>query len=307
MPSISIGSIHSASEAADPGLAAQACDPRAVKKIAGSDVLQLSDASGRRLGEIRFEALFGAEPLTHATQNEFKADLCRDTARLEQWALDHHWLIAPARSALKFRVVVSERFKISKSLVPAWSGHPGHMEFPTWRVVARKAAIAHELAHVFFPNGNRLLAEGLAVYLQAAIGGNPAFPNFGRPLHDQVRSQLCSMAPEISHGDSTSLDSIRFFELDAIATPRPLTLRVGNEFYGEDPHGQMHLYPIAGSFIQFLIERYGVDAFRQLYERSPLLPLQQNSGLPDRWSAIYSRTLDDLAQEWKTLIAIMDN
>ncbi len=41
------------------------------------------------------------------------------------------------------------------------------MEFPAWRVNAGKAAILHELAHVFFPNGNRFLAEGLAVYLQA--------------------------------------------------------------------------------------------------------------------------------------------
>jgi hypothetical protein len=33
------------------------------------------------------------------------------------------------------------------------------MEFPAWRVMAGEAAIMHELVHVYFPNGNRLLAE----------------------------------------------------------------------------------------------------------------------------------------------------
>ena len=64
------------------------------------------------------------------------------------------------------------------------------MEFPAWRVEARKAAIAHELVHVFYPNANRFLAEGFAVYLQDEIGGNPAFPNFGRPLHALVLERL---------------------------------------------------------------------------------------------------------------------
>jgi hypothetical protein len=89
----------------------------------------------------------------------------------------------------ELRVVVSDQYQISKSLVPAWSGRAGQMEFPSRRVIAREAAIAHELIHVFFPNGNRFLAEGLAVYVQTAIGGNPAFPNFGKPLHELVREQ----------------------------------------------------------------------------------------------------------------------
>ena len=56
------------------------------------------------------------------------------------------------------------------------------MEFPAWRVLARKAAILHELVHVFFPSGNRFLAEGLAVHLQAEIGGNPVTRSSGRRL-----------------------------------------------------------------------------------------------------------------------------
>jgi hypothetical protein len=176
------------------------------------------------------------------------------------------------------------------------------MEFPLWRVLARKAAIAHELVHVFYPNGNRFLAEGLAVYLQAAIGGNPAFPNFGEPLHENVRRRFQEMAPAISRGDKQSLEHIHLAELDAIATPSPLTLRVGREVYGEEPRGQAFIYPIAGSFVQFLVETRGMDMFRALYRQTPLVPLAQNAGSPERWLDVYDAALNGLEHEWKAMI-----
>ncbi len=45
-----------------------------------------------------------------------------------------------------------------------------------------------------------LLAEGLAVYLQAEIGRNPAFPNFGWPLHALARELM----PENGAGISSA-------------------------------------------------------------------------------------------------------
>jgi hypothetical protein len=176
------------------------------------------------------------------------------------------------------------------------------MEFPAWRVVARKAAIAHELVHIFFPNGNRFLAEGLAVYLQAEIGGNPAFPNFGRPLHELARELLQDMVPEIALGDPRSLDNIHLAELDEIATPGPLELRVGRDFYGEEARGQAHIYPIAGSFVQLLIDSRGLEKFRTLYLRTPLVTVEQNAGSPDRWADVYNLSLAALADEWKSMI-----
>ena len=182
--------------------------------------------------------------------------------------------------------------------MPAWYGHAGHMEFPAWRVIARKAAIAHELAHVFFPNGNRFLAEGLAVHLQAEIGGNPAFPNFGMPLHELALKNLRNMAP----GDPRCLDLINLADLDALATPGPLELRVGAELYGEEPRGQSHLYSLAGSFARFLIEMHGMDRFRALYALSPLVPLQQNAGTPGRWMDVYGVSLATLQDGWTSLL-----
>ena len=177
------------------------------------------------------------------------------------------------------------------------------MEFPSWRVASRKAAIAHELVHVFFPSGNRFLAEGLAVYLQAEIGGNPAFPNFGRPLHELARELLHEMIPAFSPGHPDSLAQLHLADLDAIATPGPLELKVGGDLYGEEPRGQARIYPLAGSFVQFLIETRGLEQFRVLYGRTPLAPFEQAAGSRERWFDVYGLSFTALESEWKSLIA----
>jgi len=160
-----------------------------------------------------------------------------------------------------------------------------------------------------FANGNRLLAEGLAVYLQALIGSNPAFPNFSAPLHPLARERMCEMVGTHAGVRLESAPTPEIFadveltELDRIATPAPLTLRVGVKLYGEEPHGQTCIYPLTGSFVQFLIETKGMDAFRALYLQTPLIPLQQEAGLPKRWLDIYGASLADLERDWKALIA----
>jgi hypothetical protein len=264
-----------------------------------ADARVLMRRNGRPLGTIEFEAPQQGEQLSSERQNEFKSDLCHEVQRLLQWAAERDFSAPQLR---ELHVVVSDRYKISKALVPAWSGQSGRMEFPTRRVIARKAAIMHELVHVFFPNGNRLLAEGLAVYLQAEIGSNSAFPNFGRQLHDCAHERLRDMLLGLPWSNATDLEPLHVAELDEIATPGPLTLKVGSDLYSEEPRGQSHIYPIAGSFIQFLIELRGIDSFRKLYDRTPLVPLQQNAGPPDRWIDVYEVSLADLESEWKSLI-----
>lgn len=264
---------------------------------------QIRASGNNQIIKIDFEFEFVDEragTLTEAKRLEFKDDVSHEIMRLQDWAARQNWVESPVS---ELKIIVSDRCDISKSLVPAWSGRVGYMEFPTSRVVSRKAAILHELVHAFFPSGNRFLAEGLAVHLQASIGNNPAFPNFGRPLHRTVLERVLEMTRPASSGGPPGLGQIRLVELDSIATPSPLTLRVGDEVYGEDRRGQAFVYPIAGSFVQFLIETHGMEKFRALYAKTPLVPLARNGGSPERWLDVYRITLADLENEWKSMIA----
>ncbi len=238
--------------------------------------------------------------LSPAQQESFKSDLRREIAAIATWAHEAGW---PSPPAIDLQVFVSDEYKIPRSLVPAAQGRRGRMEFPAWKVVSGEAAIAHELTHVFFPNGNRLLAEGLAIYLQAKVGGNPAFPNFGAPLHALAHELLREMVPEFAQGETASLEKVRLAYLDRIATPSPLRLRVGRILHDNTPGGQAHLYPIAGSFVQFLIATRGTSRFHTLYEHTPLVPFERNCGAPERWLDVYGVSLADLELQWKSIIA----
>ncbi|HVY56375.1 MAG TPA: hypothetical protein VHA77_00830 [Xanthobacteraceae bacterium] len=197
---------------------------------------------------------------------------------------------------------MSDRYAISRSLVPAWFGQRGSIEFPAWRVAAGRAAITHELVHVILPNANRLLAEGLAVHLQAELGRNPAFPNFGKSLHQVAYQVLRTVVPSFCADDPARCDIVDLAALDSIPVPNPLVLRIGETFCDASPHGQARVYPLAGSFVRYLIDVHGIERFRALYDATPLSPFVCNPGAPERWKEIFGYRLDELAIEWKRLL-----
>ena len=240
-----------------------------------------------------------ASPDHTSAHDEFRGDFLREMHRLDQWSAENHW---SPRDVADLKVRISADYRISKSLVPSWYGETGHMRFPVSRVAARRAAIMHELVHVYFPSGNRLLAEGLAVYLQAVIGGNSAFPNFGRPLHALSALRLQEIAGEAEDVPAPPAGAGHLAKLDAIPTPNPLTLAAGSKRYGEDARGQGVLYPLAGSFVQFLIETRGLVMFRLLYSLTPFVPLTLNGGVPLRWTEVYGMSLATLESEWSALL-----
>jgi hypothetical protein len=189
------------------------------------------------------------------------------------------------------RVSVSGDHEISKALLPAALGHRGVMQFPAREAVLNKAAIDHELTHVFFPNGNRLLAEGFAIYVQTLINSNPAFPNFGMPLNDMVRALFCKQIL----GNLANTDVITQF--DKVSTPSELVFRVIGKDYNNSP---LHTYAVAGSFVKFLIERNsGWDLFHQLYVLTPLIPLDRNEGETARYKSVYNLELSELESQWR--------
>src|SRR5262245_45827735 len=71
---------------------------------------------------------------------------------------------------------------LSMALIPAWRGERGQMIFGAKRVNAGEAATVHEMIHVYAPNANRFLAEGLAVYGHNLLGGHVPTPLSGKAL-----------------------------------------------------------------------------------------------------------------------------
>ena len=162
----------------------------------------------------------------------------------------------------------------SMALIPAWRGERGRVMFPASVVRRSRAATVHEITHVYAPNANRFLAEGLAVYAHEKLSGPIAYPNFGASLH--------TAAAPYSQSDIAALERL--------ATPTRLEL---------DRLAGREAYLVAGSFVRFLIERRGLDTFRSLYAATPLVPGQRNAGAPARWQEIYGTDFGQLLQMWR--------
>jgi len=223
----------------------------------------------------------------------------------------------PYRPRSDFHIFVSEAYPRSKALVPAWLGQRGWMEFPAHRVVAGEASIVHELVHVLFPNGNRMLAEGLAVYLQYKLFPTiPVYPNFGDRLEALVADFLRTNFKDNPHRALWDMD---LDALEKISTPDKLSLRIGRDaVIGAKPGNPdpapdevKAIYAVAGSLVEFLLENLiGDDLltennFGALYKSTPLRPLERDSGDPDRWRACYqadgiSYSFTELGLLWKT-------
>jgi hypothetical protein len=173
-----------------------------------------------------------------------------------------------------FTVEVLDSGGPSMALIPAWQGQRGHMIFRAPAVRRSQAATVHEITHVFAPNANRFLAEGLAIYAHENLAGPAAYPNFAASLHTAARPY--------AQADIAALDRL--------ATPSLLEL---------DRLGGRESYLVAGSFVRFLIEQHGMDRFRRLYALTPLVPRERNAGAPGRWREVYGLDLDQLTQTWR--------
>ena len=162
----------------------------------------------------------------------------------------------------RIQIHVASSYRAAGSLV-ANQGQPGWIQMPLSRV--NSGALLHEIVHNYAPNNNRFFQEGLAVYLQDKIGGNPAFPIFGENLHVLARDGLSTVT------SLRSLNSVRF--------PR----RLGTVMH------ERTAYILAGSFVGFLIEKYGLPKFKNLYET-------------ESYDRVYGKSLEILEREWRSSI-----
>lgn len=166
------------------------------------------------------------------------------------------------------QIHVSSSYRISRALVPGHLGNRGFMEMPLRRARENTGALLHEIVHIYAPNTNRFLAEGLAVYLHTKLAGNLAFPNFGEDLRRLTVRGLSGVE---------SLDA-----LNSVRTPRPLGTVVDEKT----------AYILAGSFVGFVIERYGLAPFRSLYETGD-------------YEKVYGKSLGTLEKEWR--LTLLEN
>jgi len=160
------------------------------------------------------------------------------------------------------RIHVDRTYRISRALIPAYRGNRGFMEMPLRVVRSNESALLHEIVHIYAPNGNRFLAEGLAVYLHHKLAGNVAFPNFGKSLDSEARALL----PQV--------DSLA--GLNAVRTPE----RLGNVV------PEQSAYVLAGSFVGFLIEKQGLPQFMKLYESGS-------------YESAFGKPLEALERDWR--------
>ena len=160
------------------------------------------------------------------------------------------------------RIHVSSAYQISRALVPGHLGNRGLIEMPLRRTWENTGALLHEIVHIYAPNNNRFLAEGLAVYLHTTLAGNPAFPNFGEDLRRLAVRSLSGVK---------SLEA-----LNRVRTPRPLGTVMDEKT----------AYILAGSFVGFLLERYGLALFRRLYET-------------EHYEQVYGKSFETLETEWR--------
>lgn len=238
--------------------------------------------------------------LTAAAERDFKRKFCVSVERVNNWwgtAFDGNFTV---------EVFKSERPSPSMALVPAWEGARGTMRFPSIRLEKRNAAITHELVHVVAPNQNRFLAEGLAVFAQWKLyPTRRVFPNFGEPLH-RAGKKFASDA-DIGFMDSIATpDTLRFAdeaensqnperEDRHITSDRPTAAKPGGD--------SARSYIVAGSFVQFLIARYGMSKFREVYDLTPLRVCEEGGGgALERWSDVYEKPLSTLESEWKNFV-----
>lgn len=226
--------------------------------VIGVQVAPLAEPAGQPIGRAVVSDCGSVQVFSSELTLEEAEEYCR-YALAERAKVEEFWgptWLEP------IRIHVDSSYPISRALIPAYSGNRGFMEMPLRRVRTSTGALLHEIVHIYAPADNRLLAEGLAVYLQDRLGGNPAVPNFGRDL-DDLASELMPADPHLE-----ALNTIIFER------------RWGSVL------GETAEYALAGSFVGFLIEEYGLEPFRRLYDTGD-------------YDAAYGKPLPELELAWR--------
>jgi len=151
------------------------------------------------------------------------------------------------------------------------NAYGGVVSLPIRFVTSKRAAIVHEVTHIIAKHeNNRFFSEGLAVYFQERFGEDHGFPNFsGVPLDDLVRRNKDQLMP-----------------IKKLMNDNDIFRQVGTE-------RRRIAYIEAGSFINFLVVKYGEQKLADLHNSWTL-----------NYKKIYGKNTKELEVEWNKFVFI---
>jgi len=239
---------------------------------------------------------FNIKDVDDATATKFKAEFQSRKETLERYLIDTSF--APVFSGPIDVEVSADGPSFSEALLFAWDGRRGHSYFPAARVKQGKAAITHELMHVNAPNEVRFLAEGFPTYVEDKIGNVKAYPLAGHHIACGIQAY--------DRIYTKALDAVNFVSFDATPTKHGLRLGDGMGLEPAFPKSKNgiewrrdYAYLVSASFVKFLIEGYGLDKFKALYNLTPLTPGQSAKADPGRYQQSIGKPIDELQSEWR--------
>ncbi|MEM1178252.1 MAG: DUF2891 domain-containing protein [Acidobacteriota bacterium] len=134
-------------------------------------------------------------------------------------------------------------------------------------------SLVHEITHAVAPSAHRpdrFFDDGLAVHLQEKLGEAPSFPHFNDELHAATRKAAAE------HGDFLALAEAEQKRWRGTAEESRLA------------------YLQEGSFVRFLIESRGLEAFWRVYRDGAAL------------ETVYGQGFDALEAAWRDMLAALD-
>ena len=144
----------------------------------------------------------------------------------------------------------------------------GIIFLPIPHIRDKSAPIIHELTHIIARHeNNSFFSEGLAVYFQEKYGNYKNFPNFSISLDDYLKT----------HKE-------QLIELSTLQNNNDIFEQIGTE-------KRRVAYIEAGSFFNYLVEKFGVKKLAALNKSSSL-----------NYSRIYGKTFEELETEWKNVV-----
>jgi hypothetical protein len=134
----------------------------------------------------------------------------------------------------------------------------------------KSAPIIHEVTHVITRHeDSSFFSEGLAVYFQERFGDNQVFPNFAVPVNDLIRK-----------------NKDQFIPISRLINDNDIFEQV-------DTEQRKLAYLIAGSFISFLVEKYGEQKLADL-----------NNSRVLNYKEVYGKDTNQLEAEWRNHVFV---